>query len=44
MRNKLIHGYAGIDYEMVWTTAVRDIPSLVERIAAILTDLEGPTA
>ena len=44
MRNRLIHGYAGIDYEMVWATAVNDIPPLVGQIVALLTELEGSTA
>lgn len=44
MRNRLIHGYVGIDYEMVWSTAVNDIPPLRELIVAILTGLEESTA
>ena len=44
MRNRLIHGYAGIDYEMVWSTAVSDIPPLCGQIDAILTELGGSTS
>ena len=28
MRNKLIHGYFGVDIEAVWNTAQKDIPEL----------------
>jgi uncharacterized protein with HEPN domain len=28
MRDKLIHGYFGVDLEIVWTTATRLIPEL----------------
>lgn len=41
MRNQLIHGYAEIDYSIVWDTAVLDIPTLLTQVADILTDMEG---
>jgi uncharacterized protein with HEPN domain len=34
MRNKVVHGYFGINLEVVWDTATRDLPQvkpLVER-------------
>ncbi len=30
MRNKLIHDYDQIDFDIVWETVVRDIPQLIE--------------
>lgn len=40
MRNKLIHGYFGIDLEMIWETVREDIPPLRGMIAALLSELE----
>lgn len=39
MRDKVIHHYFGVDYEIVWDVAVNKVPALRERIASIL-DLE----
>jgi len=36
MRDKLIHHYFGIDYEMVWLTIVEDIPELKSTVQKIL--------
>ncbi len=36
MRDKLIHGYFGVDLDAVWDTAIIDIPSLKERLQEIL--------
>ena len=36
MRDKLIHGYFGVDLDAVWDTATIDIPSLKERLQEIL--------
>ena len=38
MRNKLIHGYFGVDLEKVWMTAQEDIPYLKEKIIGLLKD------
>jgi len=38
MRDKLIHDYMGVDVELVWTTAVEDMPVLKERIERVLQD------
>lgn len=29
MRNQLTHGYDGVDFELVWVTARRSVPSMV---------------
>ena len=35
-RDRLIHDYEGVDYELVWSIVCAHIPGLVERIRAIL--------
>lgn len=41
MRNKLIHEYFGIDLEILWEVASKDIPSLKSPIGAILANLQN---
>jgi uncharacterized protein with HEPN domain len=36
MRDKLIHGYFGVDLVAVWDTATKDIPPLREKLQEIL--------
>jgi uncharacterized protein with HEPN domain len=36
MRDKLIHGYFGVDYELVWDVVTNKIPELRQQVAAIL--------
>lgn len=36
MRDKLIHGYFGVDLDAVWDTATRDIPSLKRELQEII--------
>jgi len=36
IRNKIIHNYFGIDYDIVWNTVKTDIPSLKEQIEKII--------
>ncbi len=36
IRNKIIHDYFGIDYDIVWDTVKTDIPELKEWIEIIL--------
>lgn len=38
MRDKLIHDYFGVDVDMVWITATRDLPELEKLISDILTE------
>lgn len=33
MRDRLIHNYFGVDYQLVWDVAQNRIPELRERIA-----------
>ncbi len=36
MRDKLIHGYFGVDLQAVWDTATKDIPVLKRKIQGII--------
>ncbi len=36
MRDKLIHGYFGVDLDAVWDTATKDIPALREKLLEIM--------
>jgi uncharacterized protein with HEPN domain len=36
MRDRLIHGYFGVDYEIVWQVATEKAPELREKISAII--------
>ncbi|MFH1859978.1 MAG: DUF86 domain-containing protein [bacterium] len=40
MRDRLIHGYFGVDYLLVWGTIESDIPEIVSLISQIIDDLE----
>lgn len=35
-RDRLIHGYFGVDYELVWDIVIRKVPVLREQIEQIL--------
>jgi uncharacterized protein with HEPN domain len=39
MRNKVIHGYFGVDVEVIWKTVHEDLPPLQTRMMKILEDL-----
>lgn len=36
MRDQLIHGYFGVDYEIVWDVATQKAPVLIDQIEEIL--------
>ncbi len=38
MRDKLIHGYFGVDIEKVWDTAQDDLPVIKQQVRRILKD------
>jgi uncharacterized protein with HEPN domain len=40
MRHKLIHGYFGVDLEIVWDTCIKDVPPLKDAIEEALKDYE----
>jgi uncharacterized protein with HEPN domain len=37
MRDRLIHGYFGVDYELVWDVVQNKIPTLRSRLRTVLT-------
>ncbi|MEI2688904.1 MAG: DUF86 domain-containing protein [Anaerolineae bacterium] len=39
MRNRLIHGYFGVDYEIVWDVVVNKVPELRTIVLAMLDQL-----
>ena len=41
MRNKLVHEYAHVRADIVWTTLKNDLPTLVAEIDAYLTSTRG---
>lgn len=40
MRDRLIHGYFGVDYSLVWDTTQTDIPRLITEISQVLRELD----
>lgn len=34
MRNRLVHDYLNVDYDVVWQVAIHDIPQLIELLQA----------
>ena len=34
MRNRIVHGYSGVDLNIVWNTIQEDLPVLKDEIAA----------
>lgn len=40
MRNKLIHGYFGVDLEVLWRTVQVDLPPLRDEIRGMLAEME----
>ena len=39
MRDKLIHEYFGVDYDVVWDVVINEIPRLASDVAAIVRTL-----
>lgn len=40
MRDRLIHGYATVDLEIVWTTIETDLPAILPKLRSVLDDIE----
>jgi len=36
MRNRLVHGYDVIDFDLLWDTVTHDVPPLITALAAIV--------
>ncbi len=43
MRDHLIHGYFGVDYDLVWDAAVNKAPELLPEIERLIAQAEQPT-
>lgn len=43
MRDRLIHGYVGVDIEAVWLTVTMDIPSPQKTVKTLLDELTSST-
>lgn len=40
MRDNLVHGYFGIDYDLVWTVAVEQVPVVAGEVTRPIEELE----
>ncbi len=40
MRNRLIHGYDIVDYDILWDTVTADLPSLITALEWVLTETD----
>jgi uncharacterized protein with HEPN domain len=38
LRDKVIHGYIGVDYELLWETITKKIPRVIDGLHTILDD------
>lgn len=36
LRNRIVHGYAYVDYQIIWDTIVNDIPSLINVLEGLV--------
>ena len=41
MRNRLIHGYDFVDYDVLWQTLVEDLPVLIRVLDEFLREVAG---
>jgi uncharacterized protein with HEPN domain len=44
MRDRIIHGYDNVDFQIVWDVVKRDIPEIKPKIERILIDYEGESS
>ena len=42
MRNRVVHGYLHVDYDIVWGVATVDLPALIEILASVLPPDQEP--
>ena len=38
LRDKVIHGYIGVDYDLLWETITKKIPRVIDGLRTILDD------
>ena len=41
MRDKLIHHYFGVDFDLVWEVVVSEVPIINQQLVNILKDING---
>lgn len=41
LRDRVAHGYLGIDYEIIWEIVKKQLPALKPRIAEILEEMDS---
>lgn len=41
MRNRLIHGYDAIDFDILWEIVTHDLPPLIEQLDAAIREEQG---
>jgi uncharacterized protein with HEPN domain len=40
LRNRVVHEYFGVDFEIVWEIITNDLPDLKEKIGNVLTEVK----
>ncbi len=43
MRNRIIHGYDEVNWELVWQIATEHVPRLIDQLSEILDELNTPS-
>jgi len=36
MRNRIVHDYLNVDYDIAWEVAIRDVPALIQALSPLL--------
>lgn len=44
MRDNLVHGYFGIDYDLVWSVAVEQVPVLAAELERLIAEPDAASA
>lgn len=39
LRNRLIHGYDSVDFDILWNIITRDLPPLIEKLECIISSV-----
>jgi uncharacterized protein with HEPN domain len=42
LRNRLIHGYDNVDFDILWQIVTRDLPPLIQNLEKILASNDNP--
>ncbi len=40
MRNRMVHDYLNVDYDIVWAVATKNLPGLIQKLEVILDEIE----